>query len=160
MAGVIPPIFASSIILFPATIAGWFGSAQGMGWLQGYFDIDVAWTADVCLVLCDSHHLLLFLSIRHWCFNPKETAENLQKSGAFIPGIRPGEQTTKYIDSVMGRLTLAGAIYISAVCLLPEFLNSILECPVLFRWYITADYCCRCDGLCVASAIAHDVSAI
>jgi preprotein translocase subunit SecY len=129
MAGVIPPIFASSIILFPATLAGWFGSGEGMTWLR-----------DIGSTLSPGQPLYIILfaaAIVFFCFfytalvfNPKETADNLKKSGAFVPGIRPGEQTARYIDRIMGRLTLAGALYITAVCLLPEFL--ILEWNVPF----------------------------
>lgn len=129
MAGVIPPIFASSIILFPATLAGWFGSSEGMTWLK-----------DIGSTLSPGQPLYIILfaaAIIFFCFfytalvfNPKETADNLKKSGAFVPGIRPGEQTARYIDRIMGRLTLAGALYITAVCLLPEFL--ILEWNVPF----------------------------
>ena len=129
MSGVIPPIFASSIILFPATLAGWFGSSENMSWLK-----DIGSTLSPGQPL----YILLFAaSIIFFCFfytalvfNPKETADNLKKSGAFVPGIRPGEQTAKYIDRIMARLTLAGALYITAVCLLPEFL--ILEFNVPF----------------------------
>jgi len=131
MAGVIPPIFASSIILFPATIAGWFGNAEGMGWLR-----------DLSTTLSPGQPLYVLLyaaAIIFFCFfytalvfNPKEMADNLKKSGAFIPGIRPGEQTARYIDGVMTRLTVAGAIYITAVCLLPEFLILQLNVPFYF----------------------------
>ena len=129
MAGVIPPIFASSIILFPATMAGWFGSSEDMSWLK-----DIGSTLSPGQPL----YILLFAAaIIFFCFfytalvfNPKETADNLKKSGAFVPGIRPGEQTSRYIDRIMARLTLAGALYITAVCLLPEFL--ILEFNVPF----------------------------
>lgn len=129
MSGVIPPIFASSIILFPATLAGWFGSSESMSWLK-----DIGSTLSPGQPL----YIILFASaIIFFCFfytalvfNPKETADNLKKSGAFVPGIRPGEQTAKYIDRIMGRLTLVGAFYITAVCLLPEFL--ILEWNVPF----------------------------
>jgi preprotein translocase subunit SecY len=129
MSGVIPPIFASSIILFPATLAGWFGSSESMSWLK-----DIGSTLSPGQPL----YILLFAAaIIFFCFfytalvfNPKETADNLKKSGAFVPGIRPGEQTAKYIDRIMARLTLAGALYITAVCLLPEFL--ILEFNVPF----------------------------
>ncbi|MBI3771163.1 MAG: preprotein translocase subunit SecY [Gammaproteobacteria bacterium] len=131
MAGVIPPIFASSIILFPATIAGMFGSGAGLGWLQ-----------DIATKLSPGQPIYVILyavAIVFFCFfytalqfNPKETAENLKKSGAFIPGIRPGEQTAKYIDTVMTRLTVAGAIYITAVCLLPEFLIVKWNVPFYF----------------------------
>ncbi len=131
MAGVIPPIFASSIILFPATLAGWFGSGQGMGWLQ---DLSMALSPGQILYV-----LLYAAAIVFFCFfytalmfNPKETAENLKKSGAFIPGIRPGEQTARYIDGILGRLTLAGATYITVVCLLPEFLILWWQVPFYF----------------------------
>ena len=131
MAGVIPPIFASSIILFPATLGSWFGSAEGMGWLK-----DIASTLSPGQPL---YVLFYALAIVFFCFfytaivfNAKETADNLKKSGAFIPGIRPGEQTARYIDGVMTRLTLAGAIYITAVCLLPEFLILYWNVPFYF----------------------------
>ena len=131
MAGVIPPIFASSIILFPATIAGWFGSAQGMDWLK---DISTLMSPGQPMYVISYAIAIIFFCFFYTAlvFNPKETAENLQKSGAFIPGIRPGEQTTNYIDSVMGRLTLAGAIYITSVCLLPEFLILYWNVPFYF----------------------------
>lgn len=131
MAGVIPPIFASSIILFPATMAGWFGSSDSMHWLK---DISSALSPGQPLYVT-----LYALAIVFFCFfytalvfNPKETAENLKKSGAFVPGIRPGEQTAKYIDRIMGRLTLVGAAYITAVCLLPEFLIVKYSVPFYF----------------------------
>lgn len=131
MAGVIPPIFASSLILFPATIAQWFGNTKGLGWLN---------TLNVSLQQGQPLHMLLFgAGIIFFCFlytalifNPKETADNLKKSGAFIPGIRPGEQTAKYIDTVMSRLTLTGSIYITLVCLLPEFLILAWNVPFYF----------------------------
>jgi preprotein translocase subunit SecY len=131
MAGVIPPIFASSIILFPATLAGWFGSAQGMGWLQ---DISGSLSPGQPLYV-----LMYAIAIIFFCFfytalmfNPRETADNLKKSGAFVPGIRPGEHTAKYIDKILGRLTLAGAIYITAICLVPEFLILYWNVPFHF----------------------------
>jgi preprotein translocase subunit SecY len=131
MAGVIPPIFASSIILFPATLAGWFGSSEHMSWLK-----DVGNTLSPGQPL----YILLFATaIVFFCFfytalvfNPKETADNLKKSGAFVPGIRPGDQTAKYIDRITGRLTLIGAIYITLVCLLPEFLILKWNVPFYF----------------------------
>ena len=131
MAGVIPPIFASSIILFPATVGTWFGGAQGMQWLQ-----DIATTLSPGNLI----YVLLYASaIRFFCFfytaimfNPKETADNLKKSGAFVPGIRPGDQTARYIDGVMSRLTLAGAIYVTLVCLLPEFMIVKWNVPFYF----------------------------
>lgn len=131
MAGVIPPIFASSIILFPATIAGWFGNTEGFTWLQ-----------DIATMLSPGQPVYVLLyatAIVFFCFfytalvfNSKETAENLKKSGAFLPGIRPGIQTSAYIDKVMTRLTLIGAIYITLVCLLPEFLIVYWNVPFYF----------------------------
>jgi preprotein translocase subunit SecY len=122
MAGVIPPIFATSILLFPASIGQWVGNAKDWQWLQ-----------EVSLALSPGQpaYIILFaIGIIFFCyfytaivFNPKEVADNLKKSGAFIPGIRPGEQSAKYIDKVLGRLTLVGAIYITLVCLLPQFLQ-------------------------------------
>jgi len=131
MAGVIPPIFASSIILFPATLGGWFGSTEGMTWLR-----DLSTTLQPGQPL---YVVLYSIAIVFFCFfytalvfNPRETAENLKKSGAFIPGIRPGEQTARYIDNVMTRLTVAGAAYITAVCLLPEFMIVNWNVPFYF----------------------------
>jgi preprotein translocase subunit SecY len=131
MSGVIPPIFASSIILFPATLAGWFGSSEGMSWLK-----DIGSTLSPGQPL---YVMLYALAIVFFCFfytalvfNPKETADNLKKSGAFVPGIRPGDQTARYIDKIMSRLTLSGAVYITAVCLLPEFLIVKWNVPFYF----------------------------
>ena len=131
MAGVIPPIFASSIILFPATLGGWFGSAEGMGWLR-----DISSTlspGQPVYVLCYAAAIIFFCFFyTALVFNSKDTADNLKKSGAFIPGIRPGEQTARYVDTVMTRLTAAGAVYITAVCLLPEFLIVYWNVPFYF----------------------------
>lgn len=131
MSGVIPPIFASSIILFPATVAGWFGTSEGMNWLK-----DIASTLSPGQPL---YVLLYAAAIVFFCFfytalvfNSKETADNLKKSGAFVPGIRPGEQTARYIEKILTRLTLAGAVYITAVCLLPEFLILKWNVPFYF----------------------------
>jgi preprotein translocase subunit SecY len=132
MAGVIPPIFASSIILFPATLGGWFGSSsESMDWLK-----DLASTMAPGQPL---YVMLYAVAIIFFCFfytalvfNPKDTADNLKRSGAFIPGVRPGDQTAKYIDKIMSRLTLVGAIYITAVCLLPEFLILYWNVPFYF----------------------------
>lgn len=131
MAGVIPPIFASSIILFPATIAGWFGSTEGMGWLR---DLSNTMSPGQPLYVMSYAAAIIFFCFFYTAlvFNPKETADNLKKSGAFIPGIRPGEQTARYIDGVMTRLTLAGAVYITAVSLLPEFLILYWNVPFYF----------------------------
>lgn len=128
MAGVIPPIFASSIILFPSTILSWFGSANSNGWLHKV----AGW-----LQHGQPAYILLFAaSIIFFCyfytalvFSPKEMAENLKKSGAFVPGIRPGEQTSRYLEGVVMRLTLFGALYITIICLIPEFLTSALNVP-------------------------------
>jgi len=123
MAGVIPPIFASSIILFPGTLASWFGQGDGMvaDLLQ---EVSIAMSPGQPLYV-----MMLAAAIIFFCFfytalvfNPRETADNLKKSGAFIPGIRPGEQTSRYIDKVMTRLTLAGALYITFICLVPQFM--------------------------------------
>jgi preprotein translocase subunit SecY len=131
MAGVIPPIFASSIILFPATLAGWFGSRQHFGWLKEISSmlspgqpIYVMLYAGAILFFCFFYTALVF--------NSKETADNLKKNGAFIPGIRPGEQTSRYLDKILTRLTLTGAIYITLVCLLPEFLIVKFNVPFYF----------------------------
>ncbi len=129
MAGVIPPIFASSIILFPASIAQWFGHGSG-------------WISDIAMALSPGQPLYMFilaLAIVFFCFfytavvfNPRETADNLKRSGAFIPGIRPGDQTAKYIDGVMTRLTLFGALYLLLVSLLPQFLMQAWSVPFYF----------------------------
>jgi preprotein translocase subunit SecY len=131
MSGVIPPIFASSIILFPATIAGWFGASEGMTWLK-----------DIAATLAPGQPIYVLMyatAIVFFCFfytalvfNSKETADNLKKSGAFVPGIRPGEQTSRYIDKILMRLTLVGAVYITLVCLLPEFLILKWNVPFYF----------------------------
>jgi preprotein translocase subunit SecY len=133
MAGVIPPIFASSIILFPGTIATWFGTGDGT--IANFFQ-------ELALMLSQGQPLYIILyaaAIVFFCFfytalvfNPRETADNLKKSGAFIPGIRPGEQTSKYIDKVMTRLTLAGAAYITFICLVPEFMMVALDVQFYF----------------------------
>jgi len=135
MSGVIPPIFASSIILFPATIAQWFTSGD-------VTNPAVRWLRDIAATLSPGQpvYILMYaLAIIFFCFfytalvfNSRETAENLKKSGAFVPGIRPGEQTAKYIDKILLRLTLVGAIYVTAVCLLPEFLVLKWNVPFYF----------------------------
>ncbi|MCW8964941.1 MAG: preprotein translocase subunit SecY [Gammaproteobacteria bacterium] len=131
VAGVLPPIFASSIILFPATIGRWFGETEGLEWL-----------GDMSVLVAPGQPLYVMLyavAIIGFCFfsaallfNARETAENLKKSGAFIPGVRPGDQTARYIDKVMTRLTAVGAVYITAVCLLPEFLILWMSVPFYF----------------------------
>jgi len=131
MAGVIPPIFASSMILFPATIAGWFGSGGSMTWLKDVSDklspgqpIYVMAYAGAIIFFCFFYTALVF--------SPKETADNLKKGGAFLPGIRPGEQTARYVEKIMLRLTMVGAVYVTLVCLLPEFLVVYWNVPFYF----------------------------
>ncbi|GGI92922.1 preprotein translocase subunit SecY [Shewanella gelidii] len=121
MAGVIPPIFASSIILFPGTLAQWFGQNESMTWLSD-FSLAVSPGQPLYSLLYSAAIIFFCFFYTALVFNPRETADNLKKSGAFIPGIRPGEQTSRYIDKVMTRLTLAGALYITFICLIPEFM--------------------------------------
>jgi len=132
MSGVIPPIFASSLLLFPGTIASWSGSASGtMGWLQ---NVAAAMTPGQPAHMVLYGGLIMFFCFFYTAlvFNSRETADNLKKSGAFIPGIRPGQQTGEYIDKVLTRLTVWGAIYVTAVCLLPEFLMARFGVPFYF----------------------------
>jgi preprotein translocase subunit SecY len=131
MAGVIPPIFASSLILFPATLLGWFGAAEGMNWLR---DIAATLTPGQPIYVLMYAGLIIFFCFFYTAlqYNPKETADNLKKSGAFVPGIRPGEQTSRYLEKILTRLTLAGAIYVTLVCLLPEFLILRWNVPFYF----------------------------
>jgi len=128
---VIPPIFASSIILFPATLAGWFGQSESMRWLS-----------DISSTLSPGQPIYVMLyagAIIFFCFfytalqyNPKDTADNLKKSGAFVPGIRPGDQTARYLEKILTRLTMAGAVYVTLVCLLPEFMILKWNVPFYF----------------------------
>jgi preprotein translocase subunit SecY len=131
MAGVIPPIFASSIILFPATLGGWFSQSEGMGWLA---DITASISPGQPLYVMFYGLAIVFFTFFYTAltFDSKDTADNLRKSGGFIPGIRPGKHSADYIDSVMSRLTASGAIYITAVCLLPEFLILYWNLPFYF----------------------------
>jgi preprotein translocase subunit SecY len=131
MSGVIPPIFASSIILLPATVVGWFATGEGMRWLK---DLSSALSPGQPIYVLLYAAMIVFFCFFYTAlvFNSRETADNLKKSGAFIPGIRPGDQTAKHIDRILGRLTLAGAIYITAVCLLPEFLVLKYNVPFYF----------------------------
>jgi preprotein translocase subunit SecY len=131
MAGVIPPIFASSIILLPATVVSWFSTGDSLRWLKNIADalhpgqpVYVMLYAAAIVFFCFFYTALVF--------NSRETADNLKKSGAFIPGIRPGDQTARYIDRILSRLTLVGALYITAVCLLPEFLILKYNVPFYF----------------------------
>jgi len=131
MSGVIPPIFASSIILLPTTLVSWFATGDSMRWLKD--------AADMLRPGQPIYVLLYSAAIVFFCFfytalvfNSRETADNLKKSGAFIPGIRPGDQTARHIDKILSRLTLAGAVYITGVCLLPEFLTLKYNVPFYF----------------------------
>jgi preprotein translocase subunit SecY len=129
MSGVIPPIFASSIILLPATVVGWFATGEGLRWLK---DISAALSPGQPIYVLLYATMIVFFFYTALVFNSRETADNLKKSGAFIPGIRPGDQTARHIDKILSRLTLAGAIYITAVCLLPEFLVLKYNVPFYF----------------------------
>ena len=131
MSGVIPPIFASSIILLPATIVGWFATGEGLRWLK---DISAALSPGQPIYVLLYAAMIVFFCFFYTAlvFNSRETADNLKKSGAFIPGIRPGEQTARHIDKILSRLTLVGAIYITLVCLLPEFLVLKYNVPFYF----------------------------
>ena len=131
MAGVIPPIFASSIILFPASLGSWFGQSDGMSWLK---DIATTLSPGQPLYTLVYAGMIIFFCFFYTAlvFNPREIADNLKKSGAFVPGIRPGAQTAGYIDKVVSRLTLAGAAYLTVVCLIPEFLIVKWNVPFYF----------------------------
>ena len=131
MAGVIPPIFASSLILFPATLLSWFGSAEGFIWLK---DLSASLSPGQPIYVILYGALIVFFCFFYTAlqYNPKETADNLKKSGAFVPGIRPGEQTARYLEKILTRLTLAGAVYVTLVCLLPEFLILRWNVPFYF----------------------------
>jgi len=131
MAGVIPAIFASSIILLPATVVGWFSTGDSLRWLK---DISAALTPGQPIYVALYGAAIVFFCFFYTAlvFNSRETADNLKKSGAFIPGIRPGDQTARHIDKILSRLTFAGAIYITLVCLLPEFLILKYNVPFYF----------------------------
>ena len=131
MSGVIPPIFASSIILLPATVVGWFATGESLRWLK---DLASLLSPGQPIYVMLYAGLIIFFAFFYTAlvFNSKETADNLKKSGAFVPGIRPGDQTARYIDKILMRLTLAGALYITLVCLVPEFLNLRFSVPFYF----------------------------
>jgi preprotein translocase subunit SecY len=131
MSGVIPPIFASSIILFPTTIAHWAGGGEGMRWIQDLVGM-ISPGEPLYVILYGVAIVFFAFFYTALVFNSKDTADNLKRSGAFVPGIRPGEQTARYIDGVMSRLTLAGSIYLVAVCLMPEFLIVGWQVPFYF----------------------------
>ncbi len=162
MSGVIPPIFASSLLLFPATIAGfagtnndtWWGSAlQTFSTTLGYGQpLHIAIYAFLIIFFCFFYTALVF--------NARETADNLKKSGAFIRGIRPGQQTGEYIDKVLTRLTLWGALYITAVCLLPELHDGPGRRAVRVRWHLAAHRGGGRDGFLLAADRAHPVASV
>ncbi len=131
MAGVIPPIFASSLILFPASLGSMFGQVEGMGWLS---DIATKMQPGEPVYTMLYGALIIFFCFFYTAlvFNPNEIADNLKRSGAFIPGIRPGAQSAKYIDGVVSRLTMIGAFYVTFVCLIPEFLIVKWSVPFYF----------------------------
>ncbi len=131
MSGVIPPIFASSLLLFPATIASWFGTSEHFGWLQNVA-ASLGVGQPVHMVLYSALIVFFCFFYTALVFNSRETAENLKKSGAFIPGIRPGQHTADYIDKVLTRLTVWGAAYVTLVCLIPELLISKFHVPFYF----------------------------
>lgn len=135
MAGVIPPIFASSIILFPATIAQWFTTGENTNMFSRFIK-DLSTTLQpgqpVYIILYAAAIIFFCFFYTALVFNSRDTSDNLKKSGAFVPGIRPGDQTAKYIDKILARLTLAGAAYITIVCLLPEFLVLNWQVPFYF----------------------------
>ena len=131
MSGVIPPIFASSIILLPTTVVSWFATGDSLRWLK---DLSAALSPGQPVYVMLYAAMIVFFCFFYTAlvFNSRETAENLKKSGALVPGIRPGDQTAKYIDKILARLTLVGAVYITAVCLLPEFLVLKYNVPFYF----------------------------
>ncbi|QEY26970.1 preprotein translocase subunit SecY [Neisseria zalophi] len=161
MAGVIPPIFASSIILFPSTLLSWFGSVDTNSWIQKAIGmlqhgqpIYILLFATTIVFFCYFYTALVF--------SPKEMAENLKKSGAFVPGIRPGVQTSKYLENVVLRLTLFGALYITIICLIPEFLTSVLNIPfylggtsLLILVVVTMDFSTQIDAYKVTQQYEH-----
>ncbi len=131
MSGVIPAIFASSIVIFPSTLATWFSGSEGLSWLT---DVSAALTPGNLAYTILYSGLIIFFCFFYTAmvFNSKETADNLKKSGAFIPGIRPGRQTASYVDSVLTRLTMVGSLYLVAVCLLPDIFRVLWSVPFYF----------------------------
>ncbi|MBT8059787.1 MAG: preprotein translocase subunit SecY [Xanthomonadales bacterium] len=131
MSGVIPAIFASSIVIFPSTLATWFSGSEGLSWLT---DVSAALTPGNLAYTILFSGLIIFFCFFYTAmvFNSKETADNLKRSGAFIPGIRPGRQTAEYIDHVLTRLTMVGSIYLVAVCLLPDIFRVLWQVPFYF----------------------------
>jgi preprotein translocase subunit SecY len=160
MSGVIPPIFASSLILFPATIASWFGTSQAVSWLQRISaSLSPGQPVLHHSVRVADHVLLLLLHGARVQF-ARDRGEFAEVRARSSPGIRPGQQTAEYIDKVLTRLTFWGALYITAVCLIPEFLILEFSVPFYFRWNVAPDHRRRDDGLHGADAGPHDESPI
>jgi preprotein translocase subunit SecY len=161
MAGVIPPIFASSIILFPSTLLSWFGSANQDGWLQKLATL-LQHGQPVYILLFAATIIFFCYFYTALVFSPREMAENLKKSGAFVPGIRPGEQTSRYLEKVVLRLTLWGAMYIAIVCLIPEVLTSAMNVPfylggtsLLILVVVTMDFKTQIASYVMSSQYEH-----
>lgn len=161
MAGVIPPIFASSIILFPSTLLSWFGSANQDGWLQKLAAF-LQHGQPVYILLFAATIIFFCYFYTALVFSPREMAENLKKSGAFVPGIRPGEQTSRYLEKVVLRLTFWGAIYIAIVCLIPEVLTSAMNVPfylggtsLLILVVVTMDFKTQIASYVMSSQYEH-----
>jgi preprotein translocase subunit SecY len=161
MAGVIPPIFASSIILFPSTLLSWFGSANQDGWLQKLATL-LQHGQPVYILLFAATIIFFCYFYTALVFSPREMAENLKKSGAFVPGIRPGEQTSRYLEKVVLRLTFWGAIYIAIVCLIPEVLTSAMNVPfylggtsLLILVVVTMDFKTQIASYVMSSQYEH-----
>ena len=160
MAGVIPPIFASQYNSVPWYNCSWFGQGEGpvADVYKLCYNVDSGSTF-VSMVLAAAISSSAF-SIQRWCLTHVKQQITLKKSGAFIPGIRPGEQTSKYIDKVMTRLTLAGALYITFICLVPEFMTNGMANAILLRRYINFDYRCCYHGLYGTSTDSSDDSSV
>ena len=158
MSGVIPPIFASSIILFPATVASWFGKSREHDLAERYRR-PCTRASRLHVFVCVRRLFSSAFSIRRLVFNPKETADNLKKSGAFVPGIRPGEQTARYIDKILMRLTLVGALHHAGV-FAAGVSDRAVQSAVLFRRNLVADYCRGDDGFHGAGAGLYDVAPV
>ena len=161
MAGVIPPIFASSIILFPSTLLSWFGSADQDGFLQKLANL-LQHGQPVYILLFAATIIFFCYFYTALVFSPREMAENLKKSGAFVPGIRPGEQTSRYLEKVVLRLTFWGAIYIAIVCLIPEILTSAMNVPfylggtsLLILVVVTIDFRTQIASYMMSSQYEH-----
>ena len=159
MSGVIPPIFASSLLLFPATIASWAGTSDGWQWLQS-MATGLTPGQPAHMVLYGGLIIFFCFFYTALVFNSRETAENLKKSGAFIPGIRPGQQTGEYIDKVLTRLTVWGALYITLVCLLPEISDFAFQRTVSIRRHLAADHGRRDHGLSGPGGGTSDVAPV